>query len=169
MNKPITTWRWVLAVSFGIVLWSFCAVSVVRATKNIADLTKLTAWLDSVTIEQGTGRTRPYYVVLNLANTTSRPGILLGAVKSDAMQLASKFRNGTELTVYYDDTGPTVERHVNLFTYQVQKGSEIIFSIADAHHHHWNLAIMFGLLAFLFTLIASVGFYKQLNNSRQVV
>ena len=152
-----------LAAGFALAIWSLCFLSLAQATKQLTDLTKLAGLLDSVIVERGTGRSEPYYIVFNLDGTQERPGINTGATKDAALRMATKFHRGENLIIYYDATAPKVERDVNLLVYQVQIKNKVVYSLADAYSGYWGEAIPLGILALLFTLAASVKFYRAIK------
>jgi hypothetical protein len=160
-RKSFAKSKWLAAAAFTLFLWGACAFLIRQATRKLTDLTKISAVLDSVSIEQGSGRTRPYYVVFNLKQSTERPGIYFGQGLENANKLALQFKLGDEVTIYYDATGMNAERNINLHVYQVQSKDRVIYSLNEAQNSNETGAYWAGSLALLSTVLFIVVYNKE--------
>ena len=133
-------------------VWLVCAYLVFQANKDLADLTRLSAVLDSVKVIKSSHRAHSYLLALNLRQESERPGINFGQSQKAAEQLASLFHRGDTLVIYYDATGITSE-NINLHTFQIQSRQKVFYSLSESRHPNKIGAWISGTLALFFSLV----------------
>ena len=157
--------KWLSLLALLTLLGWCCVSSWLSSTKDLSQLVKTTAVLNSAEVVGVQTKSPHYEVVLRLAGTTEKFGVRTGPARQAALDFKAGLAVGEEITVYHEAPGLLPYSGVNYNIFHLEQRA-VLLPLSEVHQDSQGSFVL-RLVAFFIVAVLVLNEYLKKRSAAQ--